>query len=102
MTLDLVYKDVKPTDELVKRLESKLTKLERIINQPPPVRFTLEKMRGSYHCVARFAHRGHVFVAEGIGEDLFTASDEAVHRLEVQVTNDRKKRQGKHREATAA
>jgi ribosomal subunit interface protein len=100
MTLDLVFKDVKPTEELVKRLESKLAKIERILNRPPPVRFTLEKVRGAYHCIARFTHRGHAFVAEGKGEDLFAASDEAVHKLEMQVTNERKRVVDKHHKRT--
>ena len=37
--LELVCKDVKATEELEERLKAKLTKLERILNRPPPVRF---------------------------------------------------------------
>lgn len=105
MSLDLVFKDVKPTEEIVKRLETKMTKIERILHRPPPVRFTLTKTRGAYQCIARFSHRGHTFVAQGIGDDLFSASDEAVHKLEQQVTSVRKrvadKRQGRNRVVTA-
>jgi ribosomal subunit interface protein len=99
MALDLVFKDVKPTEELKERLKSKLEKIERILNRPPPVRFTLTKTKGAYTCNACLSVNGQTFVAEGSGEDLFTASDEAVHRLEAQVTNERKrlvqKRQGR-------
>jgi ribosomal subunit interface protein len=91
MSLDLVFKDVKPTEELATRLESKLAKIERLLNRPPPVRFTLSKMGPAYRCIVRMNHRGRTYVARGIGEDLFAASDEAVHKLEAQVTSVRKR-----------
>jgi ribosomal subunit interface protein len=105
MNLDLVFKDVKPTEEIVKRLETKLSKIEKILHRAPPVRFTFSKAKGAYTCAARFVHRGHEFVAQGSGEDVFSASDDAVHKLELQVTKDRKRivsrRQGGARLAIA-
>ena len=98
MNLDLVFKDVKPTEEIVKRLETKLGKIEKILHRSPAIRLTFSKTKAAYTCVARFVHRGHEFVAQARGEDVFSASDAVVHKLELQVTKDRKrvvqKRQG--------
>jgi ribosomal subunit interface protein len=86
MKLDLVFKDVRPSEELVARLESKFEKLEKMLHRAPSVHVSLLKAKTMVRCVARFSHRGKEFVAEGRGEDVFAASDAAFHKLETQVT----------------
>ena len=86
MKLELVYKDVRPTEALAERLESKLDKIEKILRRSPPLHVLVSKTKTAYRCTARFNHKGKEFVAEGRGEDLFVAADEAMHKLDIQVT----------------
>lgn len=86
MKLDLVFKDVRPAEALADRIESKFDKIEKILRRSPPLHVTVSKTKAAYRCVTRFNHKGKEFVAEGRGEDLFVASDEAIHKLETQVT----------------
>ena len=85
MKLDLVFKDVRPSEELVARLESKFEKLEKMLHRALSIHVALTKGKTGYKCVARFVHRGKEFVAEGRGVDIFTASDSSFNKLESQV-----------------
>jgi len=99
MKLELVYKDVRPTEALADRLEGKLEKIEKILRSSPPLHVTVSKTKTAYRCTARFNHKGKEFVAEGRGEDLFVAADLAIHKLDVQVAKQHERALGKRQVA---
>jgi len=102
MNLDLAFKDIRPTEDLVKRLENKLAKMERLLHRPPTVRVTLSKERVSYDCLIHLHHRGREFVAHGTGVDIFVAADHAVSKLENQLNKERKRTVTRRQERVAS
>lgn len=92
MKVNLVCKDVQPTDELVERIESKMDKIEKQVRSSVQIHLTLGKAPKGFTCTTQFDLRGHRYVAHGEGPDLFVAVDGALHRLGRQVTRDRKRR----------
>lgn len=85
MNLDLVGKDLHPTDELRTRIETKLSKMEARLGHPISPRVTLGSEGTDYTCQVHFTSNRHDFTAHAHAEDLFKATDDALHRIERQV-----------------
>lgn len=78
--------DLNPSDALKERVEQKLEKLEKRFGQSIFVRVKFSEAANSqYTCGIHFNVAGHEFVAQSNSDDLFKASDEAVHKIERQV-----------------
>ena len=85
MNLELVGKDVTPTEALRTRIEQKLNKFETRLGQKLQVRVTLTQDAAAFSCHVHFTAAKHVFDADGGGEDLIKAADEALAKIDRQV-----------------
>lgn len=86
MNIEFAAKGVNLSDALKDRVESKLEKIERRFGQSLFVRVKFsEAANNQYTCGIHFNVSGHEFVANTKSDDLFKASDEAMHKIERQV-----------------
>ena len=85
MNIELVGKDLHPSDMLRERLEAKLGKIESRLGQPLFVRVTLDQEGLNYSCAVHFSGAQHQFNATGTGTDLVKAADAALAKIERQV-----------------
>lgn len=86
MNIEFAAKGVNLSDALKERVESKLDKIERRFGQSLFVRVKFsEAANNQYTCGIHFNVAGNEFVANTQSDDLFKASDEAMHKIERQV-----------------
>ncbi len=86
MNIELVGKELHPSDMLKERLETKLTKLEERLGQNLFVRVRLgQESPTQYACAIHFSGGGHEFNAVGTADDLIKAADDSLHKIERQV-----------------
>lgn len=85
MNLELVGKDVTPSDALRTRIEQKLAKFEARLGQKLQVRVALAQNGDVFSCHVHFSAAKHPFDADGVGEDLLKAADEALAKVDRQV-----------------
>ncbi len=85
MNLDLVGKDVEPSDTLRTRIEQKLSKFEARLGQKLKARVALSQRAGDYVCTVHFMGAKHEFNAMAEGNDLFRCADEALAKVERQL-----------------
>lgn len=85
MNIELVGKDLHPSDMLKDRLEHKLGKIESRLGQPLFVRVKLDQQGQDYSCTVRFNGARHEFTAIGTGKDLVKAADDSLAKIERQV-----------------
>ena len=87
MNLELVGKNVTPSETLRTRLESKLNKIEKRLGEKLFVRVSLKSAdKHSYSCGVHFTGGGHEFTAVATSSDLIKASDEAMDKVARQVS----------------
>jgi len=87
MNLELVGKDVTPSETLRGRLESKLGKIEKRLGEKLFVRVSLKTAdKHTYSCGIHFNGAGHEFSAAATSDDLIKATDEAVDKVSRQVS----------------
>jgi len=96
--VDVVLKGrgVRITDQIRKTAELKTAKIERL--EPRARRLEIEisqehnpRINGSHRVEVACATARHVFRAAGSGQDVDTALDQVIHRLERQITRYRGK-----------
>ncbi len=86
MNIELVGKDLHPSDMLRSRLEHKLGKIESRLGQPLFVRVKLDHQgHNQYSCTVHFSGARHEFNAVGVAEDLVKAADDSLAKIERQV-----------------
>lgn len=85
MNLELVGKDVTPSDALRDRIEQKLNKFEARLGQKLQVRVAFAQSGDIFTCHVHFTANKHAFDADGSGEDLIKAADEAISKVDRQV-----------------
>lgn len=87
MNMELIGKDLHPSDMLRGRIENKLGKIERRLGHKLFVRVKLDsETQRKYSCGIHFQGSGHDFTANGKGQDLIKATDDALHKIERQVS----------------
>jgi ribosome-associated inhibitor A len=86
MNLELVGKDVTPTEMLRDRIEQKLSKLEARLGQKLQVRVSLTHDAGRFHVNVHFHAAKHEFNATADADEPVKAADEAIARIERQVS----------------
>ncbi len=87
MNLELIGKDVEPSAMLKGRIETKLNKLERRLGQNLFVRVKLEsEPNNHFSCSIHFQGPGHEYNANSTSDDLIKAADEALQKVERQVS----------------
>jgi ribosomal subunit interface protein len=86
MNLELVCKDVTPTELLRERIEQKLLKLEGRLDQKLQVRVSLTQDAGRFHVNVHFHAAKHEFNATADADEAVKAADEALARVERQVS----------------
>ena len=87
MNLELIGKDVSPSKMLKGRIESKLDKIERRLGQKLFVRVRLEtEPNHRFSCGIHFQGAGHEYNANSTSDDLIKAADEALQKIERQVS----------------
>ncbi len=86
MNLEIVGKDVTPSEALRTRIEQKLAKFETRLGQKLQVRIALAQDGDAFNCHAHFNAAKHSFDADGTGADLIKAADEALAKIDRQVT----------------
>ncbi len=86
MNLELVGKDVTPSEALRARIEQKLAKFESRVGQKLQVRVTLAQDAATFTCHVHFTAAKHAFDAAGTGEDLVKAADDALAKIDRQLT----------------
>ena len=86
MNIEFAAKGVNLSDALKERVEHKLEKIEQRFGQSLFVRAKFSEAASSqYACGIHFNVSGHEFVANTESDDLYKASDEAMHKIERQV-----------------
>ncbi len=85
MNIELVGKDLHPSDMLKDRLEQKLGKIEARLGTPLFVRVKLNQEGQNYSCAVHFNGARHEFNATGVAADLVKAADESLAKIERQV-----------------
>lgn len=85
MNLELVGKDLHPSEALRERIEQKLTKIEARIGHKIFVRCALKKEATTYTSTVHFTASRREFTATAVGEDLFKSADEAIAKVDRQV-----------------
>ena len=87
MNLDLIGKDLNPSKMLKGRIESKLSKIEKRLGGGLFVRVRLETQPNQrFSCGINFQNDGHKFSANSTCDDLIKAADEAIDKIERQVS----------------
>ena len=87
MNLEVIGKDLNPSEMLKGRLESKLGKIEQRLGQNLFVRVRLEtEANRQFSCGIHFQGAGHEYNANATSSDLVKAADEAMHKIERQVS----------------
>ncbi|MCK6569829.1 ribosome-associated translation inhibitor RaiA [Myxococcota bacterium] len=86
MNLEIVGKDVTPSEALRARIEQKLAKFEARLGQKLQVRTALTQEGDTFTCHVHFNAAKHAFDADGTGDDLIKATDEALNKIDRQVT----------------
>ena len=87
MNLEVIGKDLNPSKMLKGRIEQKLSKLEKRLGQNLFVRVRLEtKPNQRFSCGIHFQNSGHDYSANSVSDDLIKAADEAIHKIERQVS----------------
>ncbi len=85
MNIELVGKDLHPSDMLKSRLEQKLSKIESRLGHPLFVHVKLDQEGQTYSCAVHFNGGKHEFNAVGQGDDLVKAADDSMSKIERQV-----------------
>ncbi len=85
MNIELVGKDLHPSDMLKDRLEQKLAKIESRLGTPLNVRVKLDQQGQDYSCTVHFNGANHEFTAHGTGSDLVKATNDSLSKIERQV-----------------
>ena len=87
MNIELTGKTDKTPDLLRERLELKLGKIEQRLGEKLFVRVKLDSdSNHSFTCGIHFQGAGHEFNANSKSEDIIKAADEAVSKIERQVS----------------
>ncbi len=87
MNIELIGKDVQPSKMLKGRLENKLGKIERRLGHNLFARVVLDASTNrQFTCGVHFQGLGQDFNANATSDDLIKAADEAMQKIERQVT----------------
>ena len=87
MNLDLIGKDLNPSEMIKGRIETKLKKIEKRLGEGLFVRVRLEtEPNQRFSCGIHFNNGGHDYSAQSTSDDLIKAADEAIDKIERQVT----------------
>ena len=87
MNLELIGKDLTPSNMLKGRIENKLGKIEKRLAQKLFVRVRLEtEPNHRFSCGIHFQGAGHEYNANSTSDDLVKAADEALQKIERQVS----------------
>ena len=87
MNIELIGKDVQPSKMLKGRIENKLGKIERRLGHNLFVRVKLDASTNrQFTCGVHFQGIGQDFNANATSDDLIKAADEAMQKIERQVT----------------
>ena len=102
MDIRIVGKHMEMTDAIKTRIEDKVSGLPKFYNSVLDVEVIVESGKDgaskSVEIIARSRH-SHVFVAKQTGEDMYVCVDDAVKKLERQLTKQKEKeRENKHTE----
>ncbi len=105
MDIRIVGKHMEMTDAIKTRIEDKVSGLPKFYNSVLDVEVIVEGSKDglskSVEIIARSRH-SHVFVAKQTGEDMYTCVDDAIKKLERQLTKQKEKeRDNKHTEGQA-
>lgn len=101
MNLEIVGKDVTPSEALRTRIEQKLSKFETRLGQKLQVRIALAQDGDAFTCHVHFNAAKHAFDADGAGADLIKATDEALSKVDRQVTKALHKAEGERKPASS-
>lgn len=85
MNLELVGKEIQPSDSLRSRIEQKLGKIEARVGHQLFARVALGKDGKDYTCTVNFQSHSHNFSATASGGDLFKSADDAISKVDRQV-----------------
>ncbi|MFN3198688.1 MAG: ribosome hibernation-promoting factor, HPF/YfiA family [Bradymonadia bacterium] len=85
MNLEMVGKEVTPSDNLRNRIEAKLGKIEQRVGHQLFARVVFGKDGKDYTCSVHFKSHHHDFSATANTNDLFKSADEAITKIERQV-----------------
>lgn len=85
MNLELVGKEVTPSDDLKTRIEQKLGKIERRVGHQLFARVALGRDGKDYTCSVHFQSHQHDFTATAKTGDLFKSTDDAISKIDRQV-----------------
>ena len=85
MNLELVGKDVQPSEELRTRLEQKLAKIESRLGQSLYARVAVGRDGDDYSCTIHFTGLKQEFNSAATTDDLYKSADEAVAKIDRQV-----------------
>ena len=105
MDIRIIGKHMEMTDAIKTRIEDKVSGLPKFYNSVLDVEVIVEGSKDgaskSVEIIARSRH-SHVFVAKQTGEDMYTCVDDAIKKLERQLTKQKEKeRDNKHTEGKA-
>ncbi|HQG32857.1 MAG TPA: ribosome-associated translation inhibitor RaiA [Deltaproteobacteria bacterium] len=95
MQLDITFKNIDPTDALKDYASKRLSKLDKYIDKPSEVHVVLSVEKRRHKADVTLSADGVVINAIEITEDMYSAIDMVMDKLERQVKKHKEKLQGK-------
>jgi putative sigma-54 modulation protein len=91
MKFDYVFKHLDHSDALTEYTAERLSRLDRMLFKAEPGHVTFSKIRHEFWAEVCLRTKDGMFRARASGENLYSAVDEVVRKLEIQYTKTRKK-----------
>jgi putative sigma-54 modulation protein len=99
MQLDITFKNIDPTDALKDYASKRLSKLDKYIEKPSEVHVVLSVEKRRHKADVTLSADGVVINAVEITEDMYSAIDMVMDKLERQIKKHKEKLQGKKGQA---
>ena len=87
MNLEVIGKDLNPSEMVKGRIENKLSKIEKRLGENLFIRVRLEAVPNQkFSCGIHFQSSGQDYSANSVSDDLIKAADEAIDKISRQVS----------------
>lgn len=99
MKITIKGRNIDVTEALRQYIEKRITKFERFLNEVGEAIITVSTEKFTHKIDVLFKVNGHLIQAEGKTEDLYSAVDQVVEKLEKQVLKYKEKIQNKNKKS---